>query len=70
VLALSDEKKISIPTAITDVDWKTSFGLIDEKDNLTIQSVTCGPTDTAWILSNGRCFVAGENKNGQAGVGH
>jgi alpha-tubulin suppressor-like RCC1 family protein len=73
----ADEKKIDTPTAITDTDWKTSFGLLhdnsDDKDtskDVTIQSVTCGPTDTAWILSNGRCFVAGENKNGQAGVGH
>jgi alpha-tubulin suppressor-like RCC1 family protein len=63
----ADEKKLDIPTAISD--WKTSFGLSEEEE-VSIQSVTCGPTDTAWILSDGRCFVAGENKQGQAGVGH
>jgi alpha-tubulin suppressor-like RCC1 family protein len=74
----ADEKKLDVPTAVTDSDWKTSFGLLNDTDtsaasadtDVTIQSVTCGPTDTAWILSNGRCFVAGENKNGQAAVGH
>jgi hypothetical protein len=34
------------------------------------QTVFCGPTDTAWLLSDGTCLVAGENKQGQFGLGH
>lgn len=30
----------------------------------------CGPTDTAIVLSDGRCFVSGLNKQGQLGLGH
>ena len=35
-----------------------------------IRQVVCGPTDTAFLLHNGQCFVMGENKQGQLGVGH
>lgn len=73
----ADEKKLDVPTEIPAEDWKKAFGLVNTDIDtaatdidMTIQSVTCGPTDTAWILSDGRCFVAGENKQGQAGVGH
>jgi alpha-tubulin suppressor-like RCC1 family protein len=30
----------------------------------------CGPTDTAIVLSDGRCYVSGLNKQGQLGLGH
>jgi hypothetical protein len=66
----ADEKKLDVPTQVADMDWKQAFGVTytdadadaDADTAVTIQSVTCGPTDTAWILSNGRCFVAVENK--------
>jgi alpha-tubulin suppressor-like RCC1 family protein len=38
--------------------------------SVTIQDVFCGPTDTALVLSDGRCFVSGANKHGQLGLGH
>jgi alpha-tubulin suppressor-like RCC1 family protein len=35
-----------------------------------IDKVVCGPAETAILLKDGRCLVAGENKQGQLGVGH
>lgn len=52
-----DEKLLDVPSKI---DFP--YG--------SIQRVTCGPTDTAWILADGRCLVSGENKQGQLGVGN
>jgi alpha-tubulin suppressor-like RCC1 family protein len=67
----ADEKKIDVPTPFADL--QTALGLEATPDGsaaVSIKSVSCGPTDTAWILQDGRCFVGGENKQGQAGVGH
>ena len=49
------------------VDVEKAFG-IDDK-NVTVKRVACGPTGTAAILSDGRCFVVGSNENGQLGTG-
>lgn len=62
---------IDIPTEVTN--WKQS--ILQSTDNnvdedLSIETLVCGPTDTAIILSNGKCYVCGENKHGQLGLGH
>ena len=41
-----------------------------EDDKTVISQISCGPTDTAVVLSDGRCFVSGANKSGQLGLGH
>jgi len=65
-----DEKKIDVPT-LTE-DWKKTLSDDESAPNfgVGISKVVCGATDTAWILSNGKCYVAGENKQGQLGQGH
>ena len=35
--------------------------------DVKLQEVVCGPTDTALVLSDGRCFTSGTNKFGQLG---
>ena len=75
----STETKIDVPLAISD--WRGNGGLhLDDDDDssstgtslssIDIVKMTMGPTDSAWLLSNGACYVAGENKNGQLGQGH
>lgn len=56
-----DEKKIEVPLALP------TESLFDQQ---TVRSVVCGATDTAWITADGSCYVAGENKSGQLGLGH
>jgi alpha-tubulin suppressor-like RCC1 family protein len=41
-----------------------------QEESVNIQDVVCGPTDTAIVLSDGRCFVSGVNRHGQLGLGH
>lgn len=41
-----------------------------QDESVIIRDVVCGPTDTAVVLSDGRCFVSGANKQGQLGLGH
>lgn len=41
--------------------------LVEDDDAATIQQIACGSTDTALVLSDGRCFVSGANKQGQLG---
>jgi alpha-tubulin suppressor-like RCC1 family protein len=53
---MQDARKMDIPTLVP----------LD----LSIQKVECGATDTAILLENGDCYVWGENKHGQLGVGH
>jgi len=60
-----DETKLDVPAR---VDWRTAFGV--ESDDVKLRKVICGDTDTAWLLSDGSCYVAGENKQGQLGLGH
>lgn len=36
----------------------------------TLSRVVCGASATAFLLSDGSCYVSGENKYGQLGVGH
>ena len=35
-----------------------------------VQNVVCGAAETAFILEDGTCYVMGENKQGQLGLGH
>ena len=56
--------KFDIPRQI---DVQKAFGIDDKK--VTVKRVACGPSGTAAILSDGRCFVAGSNENGQLGTG-
>ena len=56
--------KFDIPQRL---DVEKAFG-IDDK-NVTVKRVASGPTSTAAILSDGRCFVVGSNENGQLGTG-
>jgi len=53
-------------------DWKEKIlkANKDEEDNMKIQSISCGVTDTAIILTNGNCYVCGKNASGQLGLGH
>lgn len=60
---MQDAKMLDVPTL---VDWKTA---ISSDSSSTLQKIVCGATDTAWIV-DGRLYVAGENKQGQLGVGH
>jgi alpha-tubulin suppressor-like RCC1 family protein len=65
-----DEKMFDVPM---ESDWRTLCGISDAEDDKTtvrIQNVICGPSDTAIITSDGRCFVSGINKYGQLGLGH
>lgn len=51
----------------TEVEWRDILGVgLDIK----LEQVVCGPTDTALVLSDGRCFTSGTNKYGQLGHGH
>jgi alpha-tubulin suppressor-like RCC1 family protein len=61
-----DEKMLDVPTDI--VDWRIRVGGVE--DSVSIRKVVCGPTDTAILTTDGRCFVSGENKQGQLGLGH
>lgn len=45
-------------------------GKLVQDESISIREVVCGPTDTAIVLSDGRCFVSGLNKQGQLGLGH
>ena len=37
------------------------------ESDATLEKVYCGASGTAFILSDGRCFVMGSNKNGELG---
>jgi alpha-tubulin suppressor-like RCC1 family protein len=70
-----DAKLLDIPTEILDYQTQIMGGDenvvgVDDDGVVVLKHVVCGPTDTAWLFSNGTCFVAGENKQGQLGVGH
>lgn len=62
-----DDKLLDIPTEI--VDWRSRL-LGGVPAGVAIRKVVCGPTDTAILTTDGRCFVSGENKQGQLGLGH
>jgi alpha-tubulin suppressor-like RCC1 family protein len=48
----------------------SSFLINDDNSSSTIRKIVCGSADTALLMSDGRCFVMGQNKYGQLGVGH
>jgi alpha-tubulin suppressor-like RCC1 family protein len=54
-------------TENSDKDDETT---IANQSSAVFQTVVCGPTDTAWILDDGTCFVAGKNAQGQLGQNH
>jgi alpha-tubulin suppressor-like RCC1 family protein len=60
--------KLDIPTVLANDQWRTLLDVHDQ--SVTISQIVCGATDTAVLLSNGMCYVCGENKLGQLGVGH
>jgi len=60
------ESKIDVPVA---VHWREAMGY-DASPEVKLRKVVCGATDTAYLLSDGTCWVSGENKQGQLGVGH
>uniref|UniRef100_A0A7S2R0I9 RCC1-like domain-containing protein n=1 Tax=Eucampia antarctica TaxID=49252 RepID=A0A7S2R0I9_9STRA len=49
------------------IDLEKAYG-IDNK-SVTIKSMHCGPLATACVLSDGRCFLHGDNSFGQLGNG-
>lgn len=65
---LQTVSKVDVPTRIDgdndDFSWEETVG------DGRIASIVCGATDTALLTTDGTCYVWGENKNGQLGVGH
>jgi alpha-tubulin suppressor-like RCC1 family protein len=51
---------------------KDDDGIIDSATAASpfLSRIVCGATDTAYLLSDGSCYVSGENKQGQLGLGH
>ena len=62
----ASESVLTVPTA---VDWTRQSSWVPT-DGSTLCDVVCGPTETAWLFTNGQCFVMGDNKHGQLGLGH
>lgn len=54
------------------VDVRRALGLdaLDAIGGVSIKQIECGPTGTALVLSDGRCYTFGENDMGQLGHGH
>uniref|UniRef100_A0A7S1YR06 RCC1-like domain-containing protein n=2 Tax=Ditylum brightwellii TaxID=49249 RepID=A0A7S1YR06_9STRA len=53
-----------------EIDVEKAFGSGTDGSPVTITHMECGPTGTATILSDGRCFTYGSNKNGELGHGN
>jgi len=72
----ADENMLDVPTRVprwTDhIDpQESSAGAVSSQNAAAdIARVVCGTTDTAILLRDGSCYVAGENKQGQLGMGH
>jgi alpha-tubulin suppressor-like RCC1 family protein len=80
----ADEKIVDVPQRIDGAtqgsfyvgsssaseDETTSPTLSTTLQDAALSRIVCGATDTAYLLSDGSCFVTGENKQGQLGVGH
>lgn len=56
--------KFDIPR---QVDVQRAFGI--DNASVHVKHIECGPTGTAAVLSDGRCFTFGSNENGQLGHG-
>lgn len=65
-----DTKRFDVPVQIDDVASRFVDNNNNHNNHITIDHVVCGPTDTAWILTDGRVWVHGENQSGHLGVGH
>lgn len=46
---------------------KEGGGDLSNKEKICLEKVYCGASGTAMILTDGRCFVVGSNKNGELG---
>eukprot|EP00980_Cylindrotheca_fusiformis_P025862 scaffold14741_cov135-Cylindrotheca_fusiformis.AAC.12 len=49
------------------IEWEPK---LVEDLSFSVQSVSCGPTDTALISDDGDVYVSGSNKSGQLGLNH
>lgn len=65
---LQESEKLNVPTPLDNNNWRSLLDCHDE--SVTLKQIVCGAKDTALLLSDGRCYVTGENKSGQLGVGH
>jgi len=65
--SVEDGKLADVPTRVEN--WRSLIG-DDVASDVTIREIVCGAAETALVLSDGRCYVCGENKNGQLGLGH
>lgn len=71
-----DESMLDTPTRVVVFDElldNTTHNSKEDDPTLAcsiLHSVVCGPTDSAILTKNGRCFVMGENKHGHLGLGH
>ena len=63
-----DETIIDHPMQLNLQNEMNKF-LENDDNDATLNKVLCGATGTAMILSDGRCFVVGSNKNGELGIG-
>lgn len=61
-----EESKLDTPVPLKH--WRNMLDCPDISVN--IKQVVCGAKETAVLLTDGRCFVCGENKSGQLGLGH
>lgn len=69
-----DEKLLDVPQCLENVSSTLLMGTDSTTTTTmmgyTIRKVICGPTDTAVLTTTNQCFVTGENKHGQLGLGH
>jgi len=69
-----DEKVLDHPMRLDLKDEALHDFLFDKSsgessDEIFVEKVYCGASGTAVVLTDGRCFVFGSNKNGQLGIG-
>lgn len=55
---------------VFDIPFEVPPERMEEYFSSPIKQVICGSNNTAFLLENGQCFVMGENKSGNLGVGH
>jgi len=60
------DRKVLTPLRI---DTQNVFN-IDPNSDVVVKEFVCGANNSGAVLSDGRCFVWGANKNGQLGLGH
>ena len=65
----TNEKRMIVCLMTCSTTKNFCFLTVDDEE-VYVSQVACGPTDTAVVLSDGRCYVSGLNKRGQLGIGH